>query len=127
MARRLPPLLAPQLLLRRLARLARSAGTRVVYTALLLYYAYQRKETPKWAKRSILGALGYLLTPLDAIPDLTPILGYTDDLAVLGTSLAIVAVYINQDVRQRARSKLSEWLPGDHSATVREVDRHTER
>ena len=103
-------------LLSRIAKTARSAGTRAVYTALLLYYAYRRKETPSWAKRTILGALGYLITPLDAVPDLTPVLGYTDDLAVLGTGLAIVAAYINQDVRRQARAKLNGWFPAEDTA-----------
>ncbi|CAH0999809.1 hypothetical protein LEM8419_01108 [Neolewinella maritima] len=98
-------------LLRRLAKLAKAIGSRTAYTALLLYYAYQRKDTPAWAKRTILGALGYLLMPLDALPDLTPVLGYTDDIAVLGTSLAIVAAYINGDVRQQARTRLAAWFP----------------
>ncbi|WP_420460779.1 YkvA family protein [Neolewinella sp.] len=111
-------------LLSRIAKTARSAGTRTVYTALLLYYAYRRKETPGWAKRTILGALGYLIAPLDALPDLTPVLGYTDDLAVLGTGLAIVAAYINKDVRTQARAKLDAWFPGQQTAEVVEaVDR----
>ena len=114
-------------LLSRIAKTAKSAGTRAVYSALLLYYAYRRKETPNWAKRTILGALGYLVAPLDALPDLTPVLGYTDDLAVLGTGLAIVAAYINGDVRTQARSKLNSWFPGQETGGVADaVDRELE-
>ena len=111
-------------MLTRLGKIAKSAGTRTVYSALLLYYAYRRKETPAWAKRTILGALGYLLMPLDAVPDLTPILGYTDDITVLGTGLAIVAAYINKDVKAQARAKLSSWFPGQRTEKVTdELDR----
>ena len=46
------PSLTPRRFLRRTGRLAKTAGLRTVYTALLLYYAYERKETPKWAKKS---------------------------------------------------------------------------
>ena len=112
--------------LSRIAKIAKTAGTRAVYSALLLYYAYRRKETPSWAKRTILGALGYLVAPLDAVPDLTPVLGYTDDLAVLGTGLAIVVAYINKDVRAQARAKLDGWFPAeDTEETVRAVDELT--
>lgn len=96
---------------RRLGRLAATAGARTVYTALLLYYAYEREDTPGWAKRTVLGALGYLLFPLDAVPDLTPLLGYTDDLGVLSAALVTVGAYVNDDVRSRARARLSGWFP----------------
>ena len=50
---------------------ARKIGIKAVYTVLLLFYAYQRAETPSWAKNIILGVLGYFLSPIDAVPDLT--------------------------------------------------------
>ncbi|NJB84840.1 uncharacterized membrane protein YkvA (DUF1232 family) [Lewinella marina] len=106
----------------RLGTLARATGTKSIYTALLLYYAYERQETPKWAKRVVLGSLGYLLMPLDAIPDLTPILGYTDDISVLAAGLATVAAYVNDDVRQRAKDKLGQWLPQSRPEDVQEID-----
>ena len=109
-------------LLRRLGRLARKAGVRSVYSALLLYYAYEREDTPAWAKRTILGVLGYLLMPLDALPDMTPMLGYTDDLAVLGAGLATVAVYVNGEVKQQAREKLAGWFPRVDPHELAEVE-----
>ena len=116
------PLPPARRFLQRTGRLAKAAGLKTVYTALLLYYAYERKEIPKWAKKSILGALGYLLMPLDAVPDLTPILGYTDDLAVLGAGLAVVAAYVDGGVRRRARTTLARWFPSPDTATLDTVD-----
>jgi uncharacterized membrane protein YkvA (DUF1232 family) len=106
----------------RLAAIARSAGTKTVYSALLLYYAYERDETPRWAKRTVLGVLGYLLMPFDAVPDLTPILGYTDDVTMLAAGLTAIAVYINKDVKERARTKLRQWLPESTDQELTEVD-----
>lgn len=106
----------------RLGGLARATGTKSIYTALLLYYAYERKETPKWAKRVVLGSLGYLLMPLDAVPDLTPILGYTDDISVLAAGLATVAAYVNEEVREQAKGKLHQWLPRAENKDIREID-----
>lgn len=81
-------------------------GQKTVYAVMLMVYAFRRKETPLWAKNIIVGALGYFLAPFDAIPDLTPILGYTDDLGVLSFGLVTIASYINSDVRIRARKQL---------------------
>lgn len=88
----------------------RQAGIKTTYTAMLLYFAYQRKETPAWARNIILGAIGYFLAPIDSIPDLTPILGFTDDLGVLSFGLVTIASYVNMDVKIEARKKLQDWF-----------------
>ena len=98
---------------RKLTRYARQAGIKTVYTALLLFYAYRRKETPTWAKSIVFGALGYLIAPFDALPDLTPIIGYTDDIGILSFGLVTIAAYINQDVKENARGQLHRWF-GDY-------------
>jgi uncharacterized membrane protein YkvA (DUF1232 family) len=94
----------------KIRRYAQKAGEKTIYTALLLYYAYKRSDTPTWAKSVILGALGYFLSPIDAIPDLTPLVGYTDDMAVLAGALATVAAYINDEVREKATQQLTKWF-----------------
>lgn len=101
---------------------ARKAGIKIVYTALLLFYAYRRKETPTWARSIILGVLGYFLAPIDLIPDLTPILGYTDDLGVLAFGLVTIAAYVNEEVRQKARGRLNQWFGDYDEAELKEVD-----
>lgn len=89
---------------------ARSIGRETLEKALYLYYAVQNPSTPKWAKRVIYGALGYFILPLDAIPDLAPVLGYTDDLSVMAAALATVAFYITPEVKAQARHKLDAWF-----------------
>lgn len=98
------------------------AGVQITYSALLLFLAYKRKETPKWAKRIVLGALAYLFAPVDAIPDLSPFLGFTDDLGVLLFGLVSIAGYVNQDVRERAREILGQWIPDLDQEDLAEVD-----
>lgn len=87
-----------------------SAGREVVEKALLLYYAMQEEKAPAWAKATIAGALGYFIVPLDAITDLTPMVGYADDLGVLALAIAAVATYINDDVRQKTAQKMADWF-----------------
>ena len=98
----------------KLKRYAKVAGREVVEKALLLFYAMQEEKAPAWAKATIAGALGYFIVPLDAITDLTPAVGYADDLGVLVLAIAAVSTYINEDVRSRAAAKLEDWFgPAD--------------
>lgn len=101
---------------------AGAAGAKVVYSALLLYYAYQRKETPSWARRLIIGVLGYFIVPVDAIPDLGFLIGYTDDIGLLSFGLVTIAGYINEEVRTQAREQLANWLPEVDEAVLQSVD-----
>ena len=96
---------------------ARSIGRGALEKALYLYYAAQSPTTPKWAKRVIYGALGYFIFPLDAIPDLAPIIGYTDDVSVMIAALATVALYVTPEVKAEAHRKLAQWFdkpPGNY-------------
>lgn len=93
-----------------LTRYAKTAGREVIEKTLWLYYAARSPATPAWAKTAIYGALGYFISIIDAIPDLTPIVGYTDDLGVLVAALATVAAYITPDVKAKADEKLRRWF-----------------
>ena len=105
----------------KLARYARVAGREVVEKALWLYYAMQEEKAPAWAKATIVGALGYFITPVDAIVDLTPVVGYADDLGVLALAIAAVATYINDDVREKTHVRMREWF-GDDNADSAPLD-----
>lgn len=107
----------------KLKKYAKQAGIKAVYMVLLLYFAYTRKETPSWAKNIILGTLGYFLAPIDALPDLTPIIGYTDDIGVLSFGLVTIAAHINEEVRNRAKVKLKNWFGEYDSEELVEIDK----
>lgn len=89
---------------------AKKAGRKVIYSALVLYYTTRRPETPVWAKTAIYGALGYFISLIDFIPDVTPLIGYADDLGVLAVALSVCAAYINDEVRQKAQARLRNWF-----------------
>ena len=55
--------------------------------AVAMYYCMCDRNTPLWAKVEIATALGYLLMPMDAIPDPTPLLGFTDDAGAISVAL----------------------------------------
>lgn len=109
-------------LLRYLSARLKRVGVKLTYSALLLYYAYERAETPAWAKRVIIGSLAYLLSPIDAIPDLSPFLGFTDDLGVLSLGLVTIACYIDDAVREKSKLKLHNFFKVVDEEDLLEVD-----
>jgi uncharacterized membrane protein YkvA (DUF1232 family) len=100
----------------KLKKFAKKAGSSVVYAVLLLYFTLQKPEVPVKAKTIIIGALGYFILPLDLIPDIAVGVGYTDDLGALGVALFQVAMYIDEDIKSKAKEKLKEWF-GDNVDT----------
>jgi len=95
---------------KKLASFGRQAGRDVIEKALWLYYAAERPDTPNWAKATVYGALAYFVLPADAVPDLLPITGYTDDLAVLAVAVATIGAHVDATVRARASETLARWF-----------------
>jgi uncharacterized membrane protein YkvA (DUF1232 family) len=85
---------------------ALSAGREVIEKALWLYYAAQEKDTPLWAKTAIFSALAYFISPVDSIPDVIPVAGYTDDLGVIVAAIGMVSMYITDSVKAKARQSV---------------------
>ena len=98
-------------------------GQKVVYSVLLMYYAYKRGDTPAWAKNIIVGTLAYLVAPFDAIPDLTPLFGFTDDLGVLSFGLVTIACYINEEVRTKSLEKMGKMFSNIDQNIISEIDK----
>ena len=94
----------------KISRIAKRAGSKLVYAALILYYTLQSDRISKTDKAIIIGALGYMISPLDVIPDAIPIAGLTDDLAVLLYVLKKVWTGIDPEIIAKAREKLSKWF-----------------
>jgi uncharacterized membrane protein YkvA (DUF1232 family) len=89
---------------------AKVAGEGVLEPALKMYYAALDAETPVWAKTTIFAALGYFISPVDAIPDIVPAVGYSDDLGVLAAALAATAMHIKDEHVRKAKETLSKWF-----------------
>lgn len=92
---------------------AKKAGLKVIYLALILYYTASADSTPKSQKGIIYGALGYFILPLDLIPDTIPVIGYTDDLTALISVVAAVASCITPAIKIKSQNKLKDWV-GDY-------------
>ena len=105
----------------KISRIAKRAGAKLVYAALILYYTLQSDKVSKTDKAIIIGALGYMISPLDVIPDAIPIAGLTDDLAVLLYVLKKVWTGIDPDIVEQAKSKLSRWFDEDEIAEMGDI------
>ncbi|MDR3420323.1 MAG: YkvA family protein [Xanthobacteraceae bacterium] len=75
------------------------------------YCAFDRR-TPLHVKAALVGALAYFVLPADVIPDVLPVIGYTDDAAVLAAALKLVASHITPDHREAAQRTLSHMRGG---------------
>jgi uncharacterized membrane protein YkvA (DUF1232 family) len=73
---------------------------------LAAYYCAFDRETPRHVQAALLGALAYFILPFDFMPDMLPILGFTDDAAVLATAIRMVSSHITPDHREAARAAL---------------------
>jgi uncharacterized membrane protein YkvA (DUF1232 family) len=87
-----------------------SLSKEAITHALILYYTLRAPNTPLWVRTVILGTLGYFISMIDAIPDLTPFLGYTDDISVMAAAIATLSQYITPEIKKRAEEKAQTIL-----------------
>lgn len=106
----------------KISRVAKRAGAKLVYVALILYYTLQSDKVSIKDKAIIVGALGYLISPLDVIPDAIPIAGLSDDLGVLIYVLHKVWGEVSDDVKQKAKNKLSQWFDEDEVKEANDIE-----
>ncbi|NLH81780.1 MAG: DUF1232 domain-containing protein [Phyllobacteriaceae bacterium] len=72
------------------------------------WYCAIDPTTPRRVKLTLLAALAYFVAPVDLIPDVLPLLGFTDDAGVLLAAIALVGGHITEEHRQKARAALAE-------------------
>ena len=83
-------------------------GINALYKAVQLWFVLQKPDVPASTKAVIMGALGYLIAPLDFLPDLMPVLGYTDDFVAITFALIKVQGYIDEEVERKSKKLLAK-------------------
>ena len=106
--------------LEKIAKIAKRAGAKLVYIARVLYYTLQSDKVSIKDKAIIVGALGYLVSPLDVIPDAIPIVGLGDDLAVLLYVIGKIGD-VSEEIKEKAKSKLTKWFDEDEMEEINEL------
>ena len=99
------------------------AGTKVVYAVLILYYAMTNSQMSLKTRLSIGAALGYFILPTDAIFDLTPLIGFSDDLGVLLFVLSQISSNITPEVLDKAKHKMTEWFGEISEEDLSEIEK----
>ncbi len=87
-------------------RQRQKVGATLLYEVLQLFYVAQNPNVPMKIRAAMVAPLGYFISPVDLISDITPIVGYSDDTAVIAMAIAFAHAYITDDIRQKAKDKL---------------------
>lgn len=96
-------------LLARVREKIRRLARQLPFTVDLLaaFHCVRDPATPPRVRWILLLALGYFVMPMDTVPDFIPLLGFTDDAAVLATAIATVRGALRPDHYERARETLN--------------------
>ena len=94
--------------LEKLTKYGKIIGINALYKAVQLWFVMQKPDVPAGTKAVIMGALGYLIAPLDFLPDIMPVLGYTDDLVAITFALIKVQGYIDEEVERKSKNLLTK-------------------
>jgi uncharacterized membrane protein YkvA (DUF1232 family) len=67
--------------------------------ARLLWRALRHPQSPGWLKLGVAGIALYLLSPLDLIPDVLPLLGVVDDLVLVPLAVGFLLRRLPAQIR----------------------------
>lgn len=95
----------------KLSKILKKSGAKVLYPSIMLYLVLMESKTPIQVKVMIMGALGYLISPVDCVPDVIMGLGLTDDFSALCMALSNVKAYINESIKNDAKEIIIKWIP----------------
>ena len=86
-------------------RFIRGTGRRLHFLPKLMtiFYCMQDKDTPKFVKLALLGALGYVILPLDLVSDAFIGIGWLDDAAVVAAALRLAGTYVKPEHLEKVR------------------------
>lgn len=95
-------------------RKLRATATRVPFAeeATAAYYAALDRETPLKVRATLLGALAYFVLPVDFMPDVFPLVGFTDDAAVLMAAMRLLSDHVRPHHQAAAREALERLRSG---------------
>lgn len=86
-------------------------GVTPIYLVFLLYHSIKSKSIPMVNKAPIVGALGYFISFIDIVPDITPLVGYCDDVSIIVGALAVIATQITEEIREDAKASTRKIFP----------------
>lgn len=94
----------------KIRKYAKNIGLTPITYAMAIYYLLKNNKVSQFEKIKIVGALGYLISPIDLIPDILLGTGYIDDAGMLYLVYKSVKNNINYEIAYNVYSKLNEWF-----------------
>lgn len=98
--------------------LAFKGSEKLLYTSFVLYEVLMADGTPPHIKTSIISGLGYFICPIDLIPDMIIGVGLSDDLGALMVSIKMCEMYITDEIKAKASSRVSKIIKPDMVANI---------
>ncbi len=92
-------------------KVVKRAGRIIAKPALEAFEMFIDPSTPPQARVSLLAALTYLIMPIDLMPDLIPVAGFSDDLVALTAVISLWSKHMTPAIKERAKQKLDLWFP----------------
>ncbi|MEK5037822.1 YkvA family protein [Sporosarcina sp. FSL K6-3457] len=101
----------------------KQAGKQTIYYSLLLFYTAKSPTVPKSSKMIVVGALSYLIFPVDLIPDFIPVVGLVDDASVIAAAVMKIMQHIDDDIKNKAKQQLVKLFgdDGDYGAIDKQL------
>ena len=84
----------------KLAKIFKRISKKAFRQAVTLLVMLKSEGVPKYVKISIMCVLGYLICPLDVVPDFLPI-GLLDDFAAIAILLAEISIYRTPEIEEK--------------------------
>ncbi|MCQ2141710.1 MAG: DUF1232 domain-containing protein [Bacteroidales bacterium] len=106
----------------KIGKVAKKAGEKLVYVALILFYELKDPRISLKEKGVIIGALGYFILPLDLIPDAIPVAGFTDDLAALIAAYHFISSNVTPEIKFQAQQKVEQWFGAEVNPESLDID-----
>lgn len=100
----------------KILKYAKKMGIKLSYYSLLLFYSFQSPHTSKKDKLTIAGALGYLILPIDLIPDFIPVIGFADDLVIIVYAVSKVIGNIDHDIKKQTNERMKKLFGENYDA-----------
>jgi uncharacterized membrane protein YkvA (DUF1232 family) len=100
----------------KLGKVGEKLSHKALYSALVLFEALKSPKLPNKVRMTIFGALGYLILPVDAVPDFLPAIGLVDDAGIIIAALISVYNLIDDETKHKAHRKMKDWFGEKYDA-----------
>jgi uncharacterized membrane protein YkvA (DUF1232 family) len=78
-----------------------------------LYLAARRSDTPWYARLYLVAIVAYVLSPIDLIPDVIPVVGLLDEVILLPFAIALAVRLVPERTMAECRARVAGDRPDD--------------